>query len=1377
MKENTCVESSKFWKNKKKDTRMKWKNSPSTGLQFCKTFLAMLLCITNSQSSAQDFYPGGLRVNGTVRAIESDETYTYIGGNFTSVQYNVRYGLQSTTTSPLPDRRFPEVNAPVMASAPDGAGGWYIGGYFSTVGGIQRNYLAHLLADGTVDPVWNPSADGLVSHILVDGNDIYVGGSFNSVGGAPRDYVAKLNSTDGAADLSWNADPDDAVFELAVSGGQLYMGGYFTNIGGHQRRYVARTNLTDGAVDTNWNPAPNGPVLAIVEGGSEIYIGGYFTEVDSVGRRYIARVNSTDGAVDPVWDPSANQYVRVIGIDGADLYIGGAFDSVGGQQRNRLAKLSKSTDVADATWNPNADGEVNSLVITSSFVMAGGEFNNVGGQALSYLVKMNKTDGSPDSDWVHQLNSDVTSLSVSGANIYIGGYFYEVGGRNVNHLLRIHNSTGALDTNWNPNASSDVLDIELAGPYVYVGGYFTTVGGENRNHIARLDTIDGSADAIWNPNSSNVVHAIKADGTSVFAGGNFTNIGGASRLNLAKLNSTDGAVDAGWDAGTDGMVETLLLDGSDLYVGGYFNNIGTENIRFVAKLDAATAMVDTNWNLYPDAPVVSLGHDGTSIYLSGMFSSIDSTTRNYVAKADKATGTVDGIWDPNADSYVKSFHIDGSDVYVAGYFSVIGGGAMDYLAKIDGITGQLDTSWSTDLTAPILVLKENEAGLNIGGHYFLNGNVVLGAYAVITTDEVSWVGSTDVNGDDWNTAVNWSRGFVPTNSNNVRIPFPLSAGHPYPVISTGDTMAANGLNIEYAASITIDSGARLSVIDTVVVNGYVIGEGYLALEGSTAQVLSGNGRLSNLELNNSAGAAITSGDTIRISETYLPVSGVLNTNGGLELLSDSNGTAAILAPVSCPGTYIIGNVTVNTFVGGGYRSYRFLGHPFSNTRALTELTDDIDVTGNGGAANGFTTTGTNNPSSFWFDTPNGTNNSVNDVIGWVPFTNTNGLGSNSWEKMEAIRVMVRGSKGEGLLGQVYTPGDVTIDMRGQINQCDVVHTLATNLDTAKRGYNLISNPYPAPIDITLASIESNVGDAFYVWEPRAGAGAGAYVPGSFTLLGSYVLPANAGVFVYTLPNTLGDNNITFSESMKTRDTASNTVFKTTTGIAGDGIQLQVLSQTNSIYWDRLYILFDNQASPSVDKYDAYKFINPGLDFYTLTGSSKLSIDARPLVLNSTVPLGLRTDSISQFTIKVADYNLSGAQLYLIDKYLNQSMPLSVGAEYQFQVTSNPLSKGDNRFEIGVGTTSVGSVNSSKALSMTLSPNPVTDLLTVRFETLSEASTLVTVRNVVGQVIYQFEQKKERNGQIQIPVRELSNGVYTVTVSSSGYTSSQKFVKQ
>jgi hypothetical protein len=79
-----------------------------------------------------------------------------------------------------------QVDGSVLAVAPDGAGGWYIGGRFTSVGGVPRSRLARITASGVLDTTFQsgPSTDGPLSavHALaVSGSTVYAGGSFASI--------------------------------------------------------------------------------------------------------------------------------------------------------------------------------------------------------------------------------------------------------------------------------------------------------------------------------------------------------------------------------------------------------------------------------------------------------------------------------------------------------------------------------------------------------------------------------------------------------------------------------------------------------------------------------------------------------------------------------------------------------------------------------------------------------------------------------------------------------------------------------------------------------------------------------------------------------------------------------------------------------------------------------------------------------------------------------------------------------------------------------------------------------------------------------------------------------------------------------------------
>lgn len=129
--------------------------------------------------------PNEAAFNGEVLALAAAPDGTaYLGGNFTQVgaASGGWVAFDDTLNSgALPE--MPMVVGYVRATVSDGRGGVFIGGDFSYVGGQPRKNLAHILADGSVDPAWKPDPDDEVVGIAVAGNSVYVSGMFRMIGG------------------------------------------------------------------------------------------------------------------------------------------------------------------------------------------------------------------------------------------------------------------------------------------------------------------------------------------------------------------------------------------------------------------------------------------------------------------------------------------------------------------------------------------------------------------------------------------------------------------------------------------------------------------------------------------------------------------------------------------------------------------------------------------------------------------------------------------------------------------------------------------------------------------------------------------------------------------------------------------------------------------------------------------------------------------------------------------------------------------------------------------------------------------------------------------------------------------------------------------
>jgi uncharacterized delta-60 repeat protein len=215
-----------------------------------------------------------------------------------------------------------------------------------------------------LDTTFDPDANNTVYLLVVQADGkILMGGDFTAVGGVTRNGIARLNA-DGSLDATFNPDADDDVLSLAVQAdGKILMGGYFTTVGDVARNGIARLNA-DGSLDATFNPDANDYVLSLaVQADGKILMGGDFN-------KGIARLNA-DGSLDATFnsDASASANKKVLSLvvqaDGKIL-MGGGFTIVGGVARSYIARLSadaaalQSVDIASsgrtATWLRSGSG-------------------------------------------------------------------------------------------------------------------------------------------------------------------------------------------------------------------------------------------------------------------------------------------------------------------------------------------------------------------------------------------------------------------------------------------------------------------------------------------------------------------------------------------------------------------------------------------------------------------------------------------------------------------------------------------------------------------------------------------------------------------------------------------------------------------------------------------------------------------------------------------------------------------------------------------------------------------------------------------------------------------------------------------------------------
>jgi hypothetical protein len=320
----------------------------------------------------------------------------------------------------------------------------YIGGSFTSVSGTPRANVAAIQADGSLDPLWNPSTNGVVYALAAssDGSKIFLGGGFTTVGATNKSRLAAVTPDTGDVVGSWTTTVNNNLVRAlsADSADRLYVGGSFGRIGGRVIARLGAVSQSTGAVDTGFAPKPAATVRALTlsDDGSMLYVGGPFSSINGVARPGAAEVVAATGAITSfapaeggvvismdinhngrlffgttsnrtyAYDPGASNQslyrVRtggdvqaILALDD-EVYIGGHFNTLPEAKLERAALASFLPGNGQPTaWNPGANGPfgVWALALTrtplspeaSPALSIGGDFTRVGGLARRGYTK------------------------------------------------------------------------------------------------------------------------------------------------------------------------------------------------------------------------------------------------------------------------------------------------------------------------------------------------------------------------------------------------------------------------------------------------------------------------------------------------------------------------------------------------------------------------------------------------------------------------------------------------------------------------------------------------------------------------------------------------------------------------------------------------------------------------------------------------------------------------------------------------------------------------------------------------------------------------------------------------------------------------------
>ena len=494
-------------------------------------------------------------------------------------------------------------NGAIQAVVPAGDGGWYIGGSFTHVGGLRREGLARVSANGAVHP-WDAGLNGPVQSLaLIDGR-LYVGGCFTRFMGAATSTFAAFDvATEELLPLSmtfgtWNGVYCGAIPDRILAFGErLYIRGGFEMLNGDW--FAFGQGWIDA--DSGYTVVPpidlDGKIDGVTEFGDRYYITGTFTTVNGQPRDGSAVVDRSSWQLLPdPWSVQGGQLQGVVMEQGV-LYLRGTFTEVNGEARSGLAAWDMQNGIL-LPWAPMVDGPVQYMTLVGSTVYVLGTFTQVNGQVRGGSAAVDASSGSLLS-WTSGRANQSMPFAASSSGLFLGVSMLAPGQGSAYRLFALDPDSGEqIDwpVSFENQASSggDVIyDIEPIDDHLLVSGSFTHVNGLPRGAVAMIALSDGSvAPFSVQISASGQVRKVRAFGDVVALCGAFSSVNGASQRSLAFVSAIDGSLlpfTASLQSTSITAVRDVLLDGDTLYVVGDFATVNGQGRVDMAAFRWSTA--------------------------------------------------------------------------------------------------------------------------------------------------------------------------------------------------------------------------------------------------------------------------------------------------------------------------------------------------------------------------------------------------------------------------------------------------------------------------------------------------------------------------------------------------------------------------------------------------------------------------------------------------------------------------------------------------------------------------------------------------------------------------------------------------------------------
>jgi hypothetical protein len=338
----------------------------------------------------------------------------------------------------------------------------------------------------------------------------------------------------------------------------------------------------------------------------------------------------------------------------------------------------------------------------------------------------------------------------------------------------------------------------------------------------------------------------------------------------------------------------------------------------------------------------------------------------------------------------------------------------------------------------------------------------------------------------------------------------------------------------------------------------------------------------------------------------------------------------------------------------------------------------------------------------------------------------------------------------------------------------------TGTTAAKRGFNLVGNPYPSYLDWkhssnTKTNLRSTIWYRVYdgsqmtfdTYDGTTGTGNG--VKGAVS---QYIPPIQA---FWVKVDKDGDvATLAFANAARLHRDQSLAVNSLRAPAQKNTepqiVRLRVSNGTNS---DETILVADANATDAFDTYDSEKMNNDNAaipEIYTLAGTQELVINhLSDFATNKQIALGFRPGTNSSFSIVANEISNVNAQtkVILIDKLQNNAeFDLTNETAYTFSADATPTA---DRFVIAFRAPGVATnLSNANNVNMFVYKN-ANNQITINRNSAEEG--IVTVCNAIGQKLVSMP----TTGTNTVIRKSFCSGVYFVTVNAAGNKSTQKVI--